>query len=58
MRKFLKNMDLWIYNLIGWLCLISAFIFKDVEQFVFLVGGAALFGIQDTIWRINDLNKD
>ena len=58
MKNIIDKLDLWIYQLISYLFLLGVWIGKDADQATFLVGAAAVFGIQVIIWRLNDLNKN
>ena len=54
MKKIIDKLDLWSYQLMGYLFLLGAWVGKDVT---FIVGAAAVFGIQVIIWRLDDTNK-
>lgn len=58
MKTIFDKFDLWAYQLIGWLFLVVTWLTEDPEQSIYLVGAAALFGIQAIIWRLNDPNKN
>ena len=58
MKNFLDKSDLWIYQLIGYLFLLCAWVGRDVDTATYIVGAAAVFGIQVVMWRLNDLNKN
>ena len=54
MKALFDKFDLWVYQLMGWLFLLTTCLTEDPEQSVYLVGAGALFGIQAIIWRLND----